>query len=45
MYTRKEVERTKRYAKKFVRYLEGAERYSLSLSEFQKLAKEAGAVY
>jgi hypothetical protein len=45
MYTRKEVEKTKRYAKKFVRYQEGAERYSLGLSKFQALAKEAGAIY
>lgn len=45
MYTRKEVEKTKRYAKKFVRYQEGAERYSLGLSKFQELAKEAGAIY
>lgn len=45
MNTRREVERTKRYAKKFVRYQEGAERYSLGLSKFQALAKEAGAIY
>ena len=33
------------YMKKFVRYREGAERYSMGLSKFQQLAREAGAVY
>lgn len=32
-------------AKKFVRYQEGAEKYSLGLTKFQELAKEAKAVY
>lgn len=40
-----DVENTKRYAKKFVRYKEGAEKYSLGLTKFQELAKEAKAVY
>lgn len=31
--------------KKFVRYQEGAELYSIGLHTFQQLAKEAGAVY
>ena len=31
--------------KKFVRYQEGAEKYSLGLTKFQELAKEAKAVY
>lgn len=31
--------------KKYVRYLEGAEIYSMSLRKFQDLAKDAGAVY
>lgn len=31
--------------KKFVRYKEGAERYSMGLHTFQELAKEAGAIY
>ena len=44
-YTRKDVEETKRYAKKFVRYPEGAEKYSMGLTKFQALAKEAKAVY
>ena len=41
-YARKDVERTKMNAKKFVRYQEGAEKYSLGLTKFQELAK---AVY
>lgn len=44
-YKRQEVEATKRFAKKFVRYKEGAEKYSLGLTKFQMLAKEAKAVY
>ncbi|MCB6414148.1 DUF6462 family protein [Faecalimonas umbilicata] len=44
-YARRNVEQTKRDAKKFVRYQEGAERYSLGLTKFQELAKEAKAVY
>lgn len=39
------VEQTRQYAKKFVRYKEGAEKYSLGLTKFQELAKEAKAVY
>ena len=44
-YRRSDVEKTKNAAKKFVRYKEGAERYSIGLTKFQALAKEAGAVY
>ena len=44
-HSRQNVEETKQYAKKFVRYKEGAERYSLGLTKFQELAKEAKAVY
>ena len=44
-FARKDVERTKVNMKKFVRYQEGAERYSLGLTKFQELAKEAKAVY
>ena len=40
-FARKDVERTKVNTKKFVRYQEGAERYSLGLTKFQELAKEA----
>ena len=43
--TLEDVERTKMNAKKFVRYQEGAEKYSLGLTKFQELAKEAKAVY
>ena len=41
----RQIERTKMNAKKFVRYQEGAEKYSLGLTKFQELAKEAKAVY
>lgn len=44
-YARKDVEKTKLAAKKFVRYEEGAAKYSLGLTKFQALAKEAHAVY
>ena len=41
-YARKDVEKTKKIAKKFVRY---QELYSIGLTKFQELAKEAKAVY
>lgn len=44
-FARKEIEKTQQMAKKFVRYQEGAELYSLGLTKFQELAKEAKAVY
>lgn len=44
-YKRQDVEATKQFAKKFVRYKEGAEKYSLGMTKFQALAKEAKAVY
>lgn len=44
-YAHKNVENTKQIAKKFVRYPEGAQKYSLGLTKFQELAKEAKAVY
>lgn len=44
-YARKDVEATKQMRKRFVRYKEGAELYSLGLTKFQELAKEAKAVY
>lgn len=44
-YSRQNVAETKKYAKKFVRYKEGAERYSLGLTKFQALAKEVKSVY
>lgn len=31
--------------KRFVRYKEGAEIYSMSQSKFERMAKEAGAIY
>jgi hypothetical protein len=44
-YKRQDVEATKQFAKKFVRYKEGAKKYSLGMTKFQALAKEAKAVY
>ena len=37
--------RNQKIAKKFVRYGEGAQLYSMSESTFEKLAKEAKAIY
>ncbi len=31
--------------KKFVRYKEGAEMYSMGLTKFQELAKQSGSIY
>ena len=42
---RKDVEKTKMESKKFVRYQEGAEKYSIGLTKFQQLAKDAKAIY
>jgi hypothetical protein len=43
---RAKIEETKSMAKKkFVRYKEGAELYSMGLSKFQQLAHEAKATY
>ena len=46
---RKEVEQLEEMVvsgrKKFVRYAEGAQLYSLGLHTFQEIAKEANAVY
>ena len=44
-HRRAEVEETSLYAKKFVRYEEGAKKYSMGLSKFQRLAREAKATY
>ena len=44
-YRRSDVEETALYAKKFVRYEEGARKYSMGLSKFQSLAREAKATY
>lgn len=45
MHARSKVDETKKAAKKWVRYSEGAERYSMGVSKFMELAKEAKAVY
>ncbi len=37
--------KTKKIAKKFVRYQEGAELYNIELTKLQELANEAKAVY
>ena len=44
-FRRTDVEETALYAKKFVRYDEGARKYSMGLSKFQTLAREAKATY
>ena len=44
-YARKDVEQAKINSQKFVRYQEGAEKYSLGLTKFKELALEAGAIY
>ncbi len=31
--------------RKFIRYKEGAELYGMSLSKFQRMAKDSGAIY
>jgi hypothetical protein len=41
----KKAKKTADRNKKFVRYPEGAELYSIGLTKFQALAKEAHAVY
>lgn len=45
MDAKSRVNATKQYAKKFVRYKEGAELYSMGMTKFQALAKEAKATY
>lgn len=40
-----EMARGAGHGKKFVRYKEGAQLYSISVSKFQRLAKEARAIY
>lgn len=45
MRARSKVDETKKATKKWVRYTEGAERYSMGVSKFMELAKEAKAVY
>lgn len=43
-YTRKDAEKSGK-SQKFVRYQEGADKYSLGLTKFKELAREAGAIY
>ena len=40
---KEQVQRTRAYAKRFVSYKEGADMYSIGLTKFQELAKEARA--
>ena len=41
---REKVDETKKFAKRYVRYKEGCEIYSMGMTKFQQLAKEAKAV-
>ena len=43
-YRKEQLTKTRENAKRYVRYKEGAELYSIGLTKFQQLAKEAGAV-
>jgi len=40
-----DYKKAKERKKKFVRYKEGAELYSMGMTKFQEISKEAGAVY
>jgi len=44
-YEASKPQTSKKRDKKFVRYAEGAEKYSMGITKFQELAKEARAVY
>lgn len=44
-YSRRKLEETALYAKKFVRVDEGAMKYSMGVSKFHDMAKEANAIY
>lgn len=44
-YARTDVKSTKQRSKKFVRYKEGAEIYSMCQSKFERMARDAKAVY
>jgi hypothetical protein len=39
------IVREKEINKKFLRYKEGTDLYSMSQSEFEQMAKDAGAIY
>lgn len=43
-YTKPQFE-TKKKERKYIRYKEGCERYSLGITKFMQLAREAKAVY
>ena len=43
-YKKEQLIKTRENAKRYIRYKEGAELYSVGLTKFQQLAKEAGAV-
>lgn len=44
-YKRKPIDTAKTMSKKYVRYEEGAERYSMGVTKFMQLAREADAIY
>lgn len=44
-FRRTDIEDTALLAKKYVRYDEGAKKYSMGISKFQTLAREARATY
>lgn len=44
-YSRSDVQATKNRMKKFVRYKEGDEMYSMCQSKFERMAKDAKATY
>lgn len=44
-YSRADAMATKKKVKKFVRYKEGAEMYSMCQSKFERMAREAKATY
>lgn len=44
-YSRSDVQATKNRMKKFVRYKEEAEMYSMCQSKFERMAKDAKATY
>lgn len=44
-YSRAEAKATKQKVKKFVRYKEDAEMYSMCQSKFERMAREAKATY
>ena len=45
MASREDILKKRDRYKKFVRYKEGAEMYSMCQSKFEKMAKDAGATY